>query len=148
MNWKIKKSDNNIIVVENEKIRYTLSIRGFGIEYINQDTKRTLLGLYDPFETSRKIINRHKLSRLFNGIENGDISMDSFRWLNTWVVTNGATWGKGSKVANEISNTLFGLNRSNLPRLHGEENGVKFWHTDEEIYSILSEIINREFKKE
>jgi len=141
MPWKIIKLDKKSIIAENEDIRYKLNSIGFKIDYKNNIIKKTILKRFPSFKKSRKRINENELNFLYNGINMGFISMDSFRWLNTWVVTKGDTYRKGKNIANKISRKLLGLDNTNIDRWAGKEMGQLYEFTNNQIFLKLSKKI-------
>ena len=141
MPWKIIKLDKKIVIIESEDIGYEFDLNGFNFNFKNKDMLNEILDLCQFLEESHKRISKIKLRTFINEIRNKYLTMDLFRWFNTWVVTRGDTYGKGNIIANEISRKLLGLDNTNMDRWAGEEMGQKYEFTDNQIFLELSKKI-------
>jgi len=141
MPWKIIKLDKISIIAENEDIKYELDLNGFNFNFKNKNILNEILDLCQSLEESHVRISKRKLRTLINEMKKGYLKMDSFRWLNTWVVTRGDTYREGKKIANKISRKLLGLDNTNMDRWAGEERGQKYEFTNNQIFLELSKKI-------
>ncbi len=145
-NWKLIESSEDIITVESENVIYSLAKYNFNISMKNKNIKESIFSIIDLFENAHESINIKELKNFKQSIKNGNISLDQFKWLNTWIVTKGKSWGHGKLIANKLSRLLFGLDEIDLPRLAGKENKRNFELPNSYIYSELYKIISNKFQ--
>ena len=72
----------------------------------------------EEMEDAHRSISEKDIKQITDELKRGTLNWNTFRWLNPWIVTNGASWRIGSEWANKISKELFGINRERLRRLN------------------------------
>lgn len=117
---------------------------GFNIKFKDKNTLNEVLRHCDSMSSAHRSISEKKVQQLKNELNGGFLSMDMFRWLNTWIVTKDKTRYFGYSVANKISKILFGVDRDVMPRIDGQEGLQIIKRSNREILNILSETFKRQ----